>query len=783
MTRSRRRKLQRMGLALASAQIGSAMIGLPVAWAQEQDATGGIEEVVVTAQKRSESLQNVPLSIQAIGTARLEELQVSDFKDYAKFLPSVSFQTSGPGFAQVYMRGVASGGDGNHSGPLPSVGIYLDEQPITTIQGALDIHVYDIARVESLAGPQGTLYGASSQAGTIRIITNKPDPRGFKAGYDVSVNSVANGGVGYVAEGFVNLPLSDNAAVRLVGWHEHDAGYIDNVRGTRTFPTAGVTINNFARAKNDYNDVDTTGARAALKIDLDDSWTFTPTIMGQQQKSNGNFGFDPGVGDLKLTHFYPEGSKDRWVQAALTIEGKIGNFDMVFAGSYLKRDVDTQQDYSDYSYFYDTAYGYYLTDDSGANINPAQFIDGKDAYKKQSVELRVSSPQDQRLRYVVGGFVQRQQHGIEQRYQVAGLGRSSEVSGWPDTLWLTEQTRIDRDSALFGEATFDFTEKLSLTGGLRFFRAKNSLAGFFGFGSGFSSSTGEVACFGPGTNGAPCTNLDKTTNETDRTHRLNLSYRIDSDKMVYATWSRGFRPGGINRRGTLPPYKSDFLTNYELGWKSSWAGKRVRFNGAVFQEDWKDFQFALLGSNGLTEIKNAGQARIKGIEADLTVALTDAFSMTAGVALLDAKLTENYCGFVNAQGDPESNCAQPQSPKGTELPVTPRFKANITGRYEFNVGSVEAFVQAAAVYQGDSWTDLRLAERQILGKQKSYTLADISIGGTKGPYSFELFVKNALDERAELTRYAECAEAVCGSQTYIVPTQPRLIGVRFGQKF
>ena len=146
-----------------------------------------------------------------------------------KFLPSVSYQTLGPGFAQVYMRGVASGGDGNHSGPLPSVGIYLDEQPITTIQGALDVHLYDIARVEALAGPQGTLYGASSQAGTIRIITNKPDPSGFAAGYDLEGNTVDDGGIGYVAEGFVNIPLSDSAAIRLVGWDKHDAGYIDNV--------------------------------------------------------------------------------------------------------------------------------------------------------------------------------------------------------------------------------------------------------------------------------------------------------------------------------------------------------------------------------------------------------------------------------------------------------------------------------------------------------------------------------------------------------------------------
>ena len=142
----------------------------------------------------------MPLSIQALGTEQLEELHVTGFEDYVRYLPTVSYQTFGPGFAQVYMRGVTSGGDGNHSGSLPSVGIYLDEQPITTIQGALDVHLYDIARVEALAGPQGTLYGASSQAGTIRIITNKPDPSEFSAGYDLEGSTMSEGGDGYLGK-------------------------------------------------------------------------------------------------------------------------------------------------------------------------------------------------------------------------------------------------------------------------------------------------------------------------------------------------------------------------------------------------------------------------------------------------------------------------------------------------------------------------------------------------------------------------------------------------------
>ncbi len=218
---------------------------------------------MVSAQKRNESLQDVPLSIQAIGQQQLAELKVDDFSDYVKFLPNVSYQTAGPGFSRPYMRGVASGENANHSGPLPSVGVYLDEQPITTITGPLDVQVYDIARVEVLAGPQGTLYGASSQAGTIRIITNKPDPDAFDAGFQVT-GSTLEGDLGYVGQGFLNVPIGEKAAIRLVGWHKNEPGYIDNVLSTRVFPVSGIAVDNSDRVEDNYNDWTKTGARLAL---------------------------------------------------------------------------------------------------------------------------------------------------------------------------------------------------------------------------------------------------------------------------------------------------------------------------------------------------------------------------------------------------------------------------------------------------------------------------------------------------------------------------------------
>lgn len=753
------------------------------ALAQQAGSGTALEEIVVTAQKREENLQDVPVSVQALGTKKLQELQVAGFDDYVKFLPSVSFKTGGPGFANIYMRGVASGENGNHSGPLPSVAVYLDEQPVTTITGPLDIHIYDIARVEALAGPQGTLYGASAQAGTIRIITNKPSTAGFEAGYDLEANTVAHGEMGYGFEGFVNQPLSEKAAVRLVGWYSKDGGYIDNVRGTRTFPSSGITINNFRLAEDDANDVTTYGARAALKIDLDDNWTITPQIMGQKQTTDGLFAYDPNIGDLKYTHFYPDTAEDKWAQAALTIEGKVANLDLVYAGAYLKRDIHATSDYTDYSFFYDTLFGYgkYLNDDAGNLIAGAQYIQSKDFFTKESHELRLTSPAENRFRVVAGLFYQKQTHNIQQRYKIDGLAASLEVPNWPDTLWLTKQLRTDKDYAAFGEIAFDATDKLTLTGGVRFFKAENGLKGFFGFGAGFSSGTGEAACFGPPVvQGAPCTNLNKVTKDDGYTYRLNASYKIDADKMVYATVSTGYRPGGINRRGTLPPYASDYLTNYEAGWKTTWADGSVRWNGAVFYEKWKDFQFSFLGANGLTEIRNAGQAKMTGVETDAMWRATEGLTLSAAASYIDAQLDEDYC---NDKLTNPTCSGSLQAPAGQQLPITSKFKGNATARYEWDAGDVHAHVQGAWVYQSKSYADLRTIERDIEGAMPSFSTFDFTGGVKRDNWFVEAFLKNAFDERGNVSRTTQCAIQVCGAQTYIVPTKPRTIGIRFGQNF
>ena len=857
---------------LASA-IAAILAGAP-AYAQQSPDSAVLEEVVVTAQKKSENLQDVPIAIIALGTQKLEELHVQNLDDYVKYLPSVSYsrgQGQGgngqPGSSHVYMRGVVSGANENHSGSQPSVGTYLDEQPVTTIDGTVDVHVYDIARVEVLEGPQGTLYGASSQAGTIRIITNKPDPTKFSAGYDFGANQISHGSAGYTLEGFVNLPISENAAIRLVGWVEHDGGFIDNVAGTnapagivngvRTFntwsgqlasadgsgvhkpkpqppyviPTNGVigagAISNAAYRKNNYNTADTKGARAALKLNISDSWTITPTVMGQSVNSEGFFGYDPAVGDLQVVHFGPENSQDSWTQTALTVEGKVANLDMVYAGAYMKRTIHSIADYSDYSFFYDNldGSGQYWTGNNGKPIMGQQIVVTKGYFQKWSHELRFSTPQQYPVKATFGGFIQRQLHDIYENYVMPGYGFVNPGGGGnpaglsdyysiPSTpgnsIWLTDEQRIDRDQAAFAQLTWDMTSQLSGSVGYRFFKSDNTLVGFFGYNQHYSSHTGMVNCPKPyviRVNGTPCTDLDRRVSDSGNVPRYNLTYKITPDAMVYATYSKGFRPGGVNRTAVagIGPYAPDFLTNYEIGWKTQWFDRRLRWNGSLFQEDWKNFQFSFLGLNSVTIIENGGNARIKGIESELEWAVTSGLTLSTSFTLIDPRLQQNYCSQSNpvthqvptsdpcpvfqtqvAPGGPPIGTiigTMPiAAPAGANLPIAPKFKGNIVSRYNWQAGNWDADVQGAFVYQTKTAPALKTADQQSIGMQPAYGLFDMSGGIGKNGMNIQFVVNNVTDKRAQISRFEQCTVGVC-QQPYIIPAQPRTFGIKFGQKF
>ena len=378
------------------------------------------------------------------------------------------------------------------------------------------------------------------------------------------------------------------------------------------------------------------------------------------------------------------------------------------------------------------------------------------------------------------------------------------MPGHPDTIWLTEQHRTDRDLALFTEIEYDLTDRLTFIGGIRGYKYKNSLIGFNGYGLGFSGTTGEAACFAPASvPNSPCTNLDSTIKNTGETHKLGITYDLDDDKMVYLTYSTGFRPGGANRRTPLPPYLEDKLVNYEAGFKTSWAENTFVLNGAAFYQVWNDFQFPILGLNGLTEVQNAASARIYGFEADMTWAPNDRFTLNGAMSIIDAELSKNFCGF-NVNGEPFTGCpaavddpmtlgdetAPPEAPKGQALPVVPKFKGTVTARYEFPLGGMTAHVQGSVSGQSSAPSNLLVADQAIVGDQEGFVLTDFSVGLRQDNWTLVAFVNNAFDERPDLVSFVACPIGTCGitgpggnNGIYQGTAQPRTIGLRFGQDF
>jgi len=778
----------------------------PAAATPVPDETTDIGEIIVTATKRSENLQNVPISISALTPATLEQHQVAAFDDYAKLLPSVSYQSFGPGQAQLYFRGIATGGDGLASGPLPGSGLYVDEIPITTIYNSVDIHAYDLARVEALAGPQGTLYGASSLSGTLRIITNRPDPGKFEGGYQVEGNKYGKGGYGGTAEGFANIPLNEKMAIRLVGFYEHDGGFIDNTAATRTYQrphtvgtdedgnpiivNAPLTVSNAAIAKNDYNDVDTYGGRAALRIDLDDNWTVTPGLIYQHQKANGEFLYDPRAGDLQNHDFVESHNLDKWYLASLTVQGKISDWDLTYSGSYLHRTVDNTADYSYFSVAYDTYADYnYLVDAAGHDIDPTQTIHGFDKYKKMAHELRISSPAHNRFRVTAGLFYQRQADDRIADYVVPGLTTAVNPfsppvpGGGANDVYFTNIHRVDRDYAVFSEASFDILSNLTLTGGIRGFKAHNTLNGFSG---GAGAVDRQINVFGcTGTTAQQCPNIDKSYKESGETHRVNLSWKATPSKMLYVTYSTGFRPGGNNRDAfalgklqIIPPYRADTLTNYELGWKTMWLDRTVRINGALFWEDWKDVQYSLPGLLGIFYTVNAGSARSRGVEGDISWTIQRKLTLTASGTYVDAKLTKPFCDQVN--GCDPAQGGQLFAPKGTRLPVTPHLKINATARYDF---TDKVFVQGGVNHQGGTTSYLTTDGEDAIGPTKGFTTFDFSAGYTWNGLSFVAFIQNAFDKRGILSKNITCAPSLCGPYSRLYPVKPQFFGLKVSQRF
>ena len=602
------------GLAYPVAALAADQEAAPAAVAAANEP--GLEEITVTATRAALSVQKVPISITALSMDTLAQRQVKGLMDFAALLPSVSFAGLGPGRNEIFFRGIVPAG-----GFYPSVGFYLDNIPITGA-GPPDIHVYDLERIEALSGPQGTLFGAGSLAGTLRFITAKPNTSKFEAGYDLEGNKFGPGGFGGQVQAFVNVPISETLAVRAMGYYRKDGGYVDNTPNNGVFndgrpavltlgdenPATFFKLDNSAIAKDNYNTIDEVGGRLQLRWEPADGWDITPAITAQQQISRGYFGFDPRLGDLEVHDYDTTRQNDRWYQAQLTVNGHIGDFELVSATGYYHRNVKLLNDYTYYTVTYDgfgAGYESYLQffDKSGCTgsgatlkcnklLNPTQFYSQDNQDRQFTQEIRLKSPKQWPFDVTVGGFFQSWRVQRNEDYAVRGLADivgytntgggddpnfantfgvpeangGTMILGSPavkrDAFYIQEQDRNTKDYAIFAEGHYNILPTLKITGGIRYFWTESEVVGFAGV-AGSAANTVTSTFVPTNTKGCPvpfpderlqCLNSNLLAadqvgrySEQGETHKVVLDWQFAPSKMVYANYSTGFRPGGFNR--------------------------------------------------------------------------------------------------------------------------------------------------------------------------------------------------------------------------------------------
>ncbi len=860
----------------------------PAAEPQAEGSEGGLGEIVVTATRSAQSIQKVPISMQALSADMLAQRQVKGLTDFAALLPSVTFAGIGPGRNTPYFRGIVPAG-----GARESVGYYIDDIPITGT-GLPDIHAYDLERIEALSGPQGTLYGAGSLAGTIRFISNKPKLDKFEFGWDAEVNKYGAGDFGGQYQSFINVPVSDTLAVRAMGYYRKDGGYIDNTPNngllnngqpaTLTLgdnnPNTNYTLNNAAIASDDYNGIEEYGGRLQVLWSPVDGWDIMPQITAQQQIASGYFGFDPRVGDLQVHDYDVTEQNDKFYQAALSIHGHIGDWDVVSATGYFQRQTKLLNDYTYYTVTYDgfgPGYENYLQffDKNGCTgagatlkcntlINPQQYYHGLRNERKFTQELRISTPKSWPFDVTLGGFYHKQENEVNNNYatrgldQIAGYTQSgggdsnpagfgipvaqggTMVLGSPavkgDAFYMTEQDQNWKDYAIFAEGHYDITPTLKLTGGLRYFWTEFAVVGFAGV-AGSARNTVTSLYVPTGTMGCPiplpadrlqCLNTNLAAadqvgryKEQGETHKVALNWQFDPTKMVYANYSTGFRPGGFNRPlrirnigvATVPPFQSEELSNFELGFKGKW-NNMFRFNASIYYEKWDNIQYSVViaGTQGAGMTGNAGKARVYGVEYEADLQLGK-FTISTSGAYNNAALSGNFCNF---QFDPASlsinqlaacspgatfgspPVAEVAAASGTRLPRQPQFKGTTSIRFDTSFGDADAYIQGAALYQTNATQNLNVYNNNLLVcpdiadaetdanrscATPGFVSFDFSAGIKKDNWTLDVFLQNAFDKRGELTRNTFCSITFCSGSSRTFPIKPQFFGIRWGQRY
>jgi outer membrane receptor protein involved in Fe transport len=705
--------------------------------AAETNEGAVLDELVVTANKREERLKDVPSAVTAVTGDTLAAIGASRLEDYVARVPglvlnNVSFQN---GSQQLTIRGITTGVGGN-----PTVGIYIDDSPFgsSTGSGAVDIpdlDPSDLARIEVLRGPQGTLYGAGAMGGLFKYVTAEPDPKGFKARVEVGGSTVDGGDSAYVVRGAVNVPINDQLAARLSAYDRTDPGFIDNVR----------------TGEKNVNDAHFYGARGSLAWRPNERWKVRLSGLMQWNSSDGSAvedhsptTFAPLYGEYKQSRAAGTGhNKQRLSAYDLQVEGDLGFATLTSSSSYDRQVVNLNLDVS--SALTGLIDAFFGVPGAGAAILTDRNLD------KYTEELRLTSAEtDSPISWMIGGFYTREDSFLRQQIvPFNGATGAPLPTALPTILDATIDARFE-EIAAFGNVTYKFSDRFDVTLGARYSSNKQkqleSLSGVLGGGSSVTPGKSKDHSF---------------------TYLVNPRLHLTDDTMVYARIASGYRPGGPNLTVANVPaaYGPDKVTNYELGLKTTQLNGALTLDLAAFYIDWKNIQLNQRNPQGLNYFGNAGAAVSKGFEASAVWRPAQGLELAANVIRTDAELDSPL-----PPGDEAAN-------KGDPLPTTPDWAAQLSADYEFPltndwtgvVGASYRYVGVAAGYfVGPALPRYKLPD---------YDVVDLRVGARNDRWSITVFAKNLGDSHGQVASY------LIGNEARVSVIQPRTFGVSLSSTF
>lgn len=728
--------LRTSALSIRSTSVAASMIAL--AYSASAGAQSAIEEITVTASKRGvETVQSIPISITAISGETLADSGATQFDEWSRSVPGLTFQDQGPGDKRYIVRGIQSTG-------AATVAVYLDNAVITGSNGEddgggknVDIRLFDVDRIEVLRGPQGTLYGVGSLSGTIRILTNQPRLDRFESAVGAELSFTEKGGTNWLVNGMVNLPMiDDKLGVRAVGWKVDNSGYIDNVR----------------LGLKDINDEETEGGRLIIAGKPTDRMTLTASFLYQNQDVGGKSFYFPDDGELKNSEYTQGPRQDKVTVSQFEFNYDFDAVNLNISTAYLDRFVDFKFDSTPILIFF------------GVPDLPAVTLQPEDS-STWTNEARISSKGDGPFQFVAGALYQRLTRSFTSSVVTVddnGIATQTE----PNIFGRISARQIEQH-AVFGEGTYAITPKLTAIAGLRWFRSKVH-----------ATSQNVFPFFG----GPPEEPRESNGSDSKVTPKVSLSYKANEDLMFYALASQGFREGGTNDGGfgsliVVPEeFESDSLWNYEVGMKSAWLDQRLILNVTAFAIRWSNIQTKNRTPElGFVYIGNAGTASSDGIEAELIARPIDNLDLRASVSFQDARLTEDQ-----PLADPDlGEDADPDAGRdGDRIPNTPRVTANLGAQYKIPVtASMNAVFHGDVSYVGSSQT--YFSKRSVFYQElASYTLADLRAGLEGEQWTATLFVKNVFDKRAEVDKLYQTDAPLS-----VFTNRPRTIGINVGYRF